>query len=53
MLELEHKCKAIVEREKERRELELQRHEEEVARNVAQNERLKASLESLLSTPKK
>jgi dynein light intermediate chain len=51
--ELKAKCEAIEKRESERRALDEKNHQEEVALLKEANDRLKASLENLLSTPKK
>ena len=51
--ELKAKCEAIEKRESERRALDEKNHQEEVTLLKEANDRLKASLENLLSTPKK
>lgn len=51
--ELTRKCSAIEEREAERRQLDEQKHQEEVAHLKKLNDQLKANLEGLLSVPKK
>ena len=50
--ELHTRCSAIEQREAEQREANKAKHDEEVARLKEVNDKLKASLESLLSTPK-
>ena len=50
--ELNTRCSAIEQRESEQREANKAKHDEEVARLKEVNEKLKSSLESLLSTPK-
>ena len=50
--ELKTRCSAIEQREAEQREANKAKHDEEVARLKEVNDKLKASLESLLSTPK-
>lgn len=50
--ELNTRCSAIEQREAEQREANKAKHDEEVARLKEVNDKLKASLESLLSTPK-
>lgn len=51
--ELTRKCSAIEEREAERRQLDEQKHQEEVAHLKKLNDQLKTNLEGLLSVPKK
>ena len=50
--ELHTRCSAIETREAEQRDANKAKHDEEVARLKEVNDKLKASLESLLSTPK-
>ena len=50
--ELREKCDAIEKREADRRKADEAKHQEEVEFLKQNNEKLKSSLESLLSTPK-